>query len=221
MRRNPALPPPTPPPLASAMGGCPVHSLRGKLRRAQTAADPPARRARLAAVWQRRPPCHGRNAVRGGRAMKVPVSLATVYNTLHQFTEAGLLERNRGRGLARLFRHQRDAAPSFPDRGNQRAGRHSQRRKSPSPACRSRPRGREIARVDVIVRIKRRADPGSLSRLRHCERSEAIHGPRRRPTIARSASAFVRRVPRKEGQIEVPVRIASCLDHARACLRDG
>jgi Fur family transcriptional regulator, iron response regulator len=43
----------------------------------------------------------------------IPVSVATVYNTLHQFTEAGLLRENRRRAGALVFRHQHGRSPSF------------------------------------------------------------------------------------------------------------
>ena len=44
---------------------------------------------------------------------KVPVSLATVYNTLHQFTEVGLIATGGGRRLEGLFRHQQFRAPQL------------------------------------------------------------------------------------------------------------
>ena len=128
----------------SAMGGCPVHSLRGKLRQARLRPT----RQRIALGWL----LFGRGdrhltaemLFDEARAAKLPVSLATVYNTLHQFTAAGLLREDRGRGRARLFRHQSDAAPSFLDRGYRRAGRH----------LRSRHRARSIA--DAAARLRDR-----------------------------------------------------------------
>jgi Fur family iron response transcriptional regulator len=44
---------------------------------------------------------------------KVPMSLATIYNTLQQFTYVGLLRQIRCLRVEDLFRHQRFSAPSF------------------------------------------------------------------------------------------------------------
>ena len=44
-----------------------------------------------AAAGDRPAPRDGRGAVPGSAAAGIPVSLATVYNTLHQFTAAGLM----------------------------------------------------------------------------------------------------------------------------------
>ena len=46
-------------------------------------------------------------------AAGVPVSLATVYNALHQFTQAGLLRILAVEGLEDLFRHQHLRPPPF------------------------------------------------------------------------------------------------------------
>ena len=46
-------------------------------------------------------------------APRVPVSLATVYNTLHQFTEAGLLRQLAVDGSKAYFRHEPDRASSL------------------------------------------------------------------------------------------------------------
>jgi Fur family iron response transcriptional regulator len=43
----------------------------------------------------------------------VPVSLATVYNTLHQFTEAGMIRVLAVESARDLFRHQRLRPPPF------------------------------------------------------------------------------------------------------------
>jgi len=43
----------------------------------------------------------------------VPVSLATVYNTLCRFTDCGLLREVAGRSGQGVFRHQRCRPPSF------------------------------------------------------------------------------------------------------------
>ena len=73
------------------MDRCPVHALRGRLRKANLRPT----RQRVALGWLLF--AKGDRHVTAemlhdeARAAKVPVSLATVYNTLHQFTQAGLL----------------------------------------------------------------------------------------------------------------------------------
>ena len=57
----------------------------------------------------------------------VRVSLATVYNALHQFTEAGLLREVAIDGTPHLFRHQRQRPPSLLRRGRGPADRHAGR----------------------------------------------------------------------------------------------
>ena len=89
------------------------------------------------------------------KAAKVPVSLATVYNTLHQFTAAGLLKEIAIEGARAYFDTNPTPAPSFPHRGDRRAASTF-----PTAASRSRrlpppPAGCEIAGVDIVVRIRR------------------------------------------------------------------
>src|SRR5262249_9123327 len=59
---------------------------------------------------------------------KVPVSLATVYSTLHQF-RCRVAAAGRSRRLEDLFRHQRVSAPPLLHRGGERLARHSRRRR--------------------------------------------------------------------------------------------
>src|SRR5215467_12338970 len=88
---------------------------------------------------------------------KVPVSLATVYNTLHQFTEVGLLRQVAIDGSKTYFdtnasQHHHffvegeNAVVDIPD-SNVLVD------KLPTP-----PDGYEIARVDVVVRLRKVAD---------------------------------------------------------------
>jgi Fur family transcriptional regulator, iron response regulator len=86
---------------------------------------------------------------------KVPVSLATVYNTLHQFTEVGLL-----RQIAV------DSAKSYFDTNNTEhhhyylEDRHELMDIPPTDVAVGKvpipPEGYEIARVDVVVRLRRK-----------------------------------------------------------------
>lgn len=90
-------------------------------------------------------------------AAGVPVSLATVYNTLHQFTEAGLLRAVAVDGSKTYFDTNTSDHHHFycewdgsimdiPESGIRIAG---------VPDA---PAGMEIARVDVVVRLRERQD---------------------------------------------------------------
>jgi Fur family iron response transcriptional regulator len=73
------------------LAGCPVHELRLKLR----AAGLRPTRQRIALGWLlfARGDRHlsAEMLYEEAQASRVPISLATIYNSLHQFTEAGLL----------------------------------------------------------------------------------------------------------------------------------
>jgi Fur family transcriptional regulator, iron response regulator len=77
--------------IGAPLAGCPVHDLRTKLR----AAGLRPTRQRVALGWLLF--CKGDRHVSAetlleeAQGSRVPVSLATIYNCLHQFTEAGLL----------------------------------------------------------------------------------------------------------------------------------
>jgi Fur family transcriptional regulator, iron response regulator len=86
---------------------------------------------------------------------KVPVSLATVYNTLHQFTEAGLLRQVAVDGSRAYF----DTNPSqhhhfFVENESELLdipGAETLVGKLPAA-----PEGYEISRIDVVVRLRRK-----------------------------------------------------------------
>ena len=88
---------------------------------------------------------------------RVPVSLATVYNTLHQFTEAGLLREGAVDGSKTYFDTNVDDHHHFFIEGENRivdipvSGLRVE--DLPAPIA-----GMEIARVDIIVRLRRIAD---------------------------------------------------------------
>jgi Fur family iron response transcriptional regulator len=90
-----------------------------------------------------------------GRA-RVPVSLATVYNTLHQFTEAGLLRQLAVDGSKAYF----DTNPSehhhffLEDEGELMDMPHEGVSVGSLPAP---PPGMEVAGVEVIVRLRRKS----------------------------------------------------------------
>jgi len=86
---------------------------------------------------------------------KVPVSLATVYNTLHQFTEVGLLRQVAVDGSKTYFDTNATEHHHFFVEGEQALldipGTSMTLDKMPEP-----PEGYEIARVDVVVRLRRK-----------------------------------------------------------------
>ncbi len=73
------------------LAGCPVHDLRARLR----AAGLRPTRQRVALGWllfgKGDRHVSAEKLLEEAQASRVPVSLATIYNCLHQFTEAGLL----------------------------------------------------------------------------------------------------------------------------------
>jgi Fur family iron response transcriptional regulator len=85
---------------------------------------------------------------------KVPVSLATVYNTLHQFTEAGLLREVAVDGSKTYFdTNTSDHHHFFVEDDNQVIDIPEGRMgvgNIPEP-----PEGYEISRIDVVVRLRR------------------------------------------------------------------
>jgi len=87
---------------------------------------------------------------------KVPVSLATIYNTLHQFTEVGLLRQVAVEGSKAYFDTNTSTHHHFfmedADQLLDIPGADVVVGKTPVP-----PEGYEIARVDVVVRLKRKS----------------------------------------------------------------
>jgi len=144
---------------ADPMAGCPVHQLRSKLRRANLRPT----RQRIALGWllfgkgDRHVTAEALYEEAVG--MKVPVSLATVYNTLHQFTQAGLLNEIAVDGARTYFDtntsphhhfliEETSALVDIP--GGVSVGG--------LPVA---PEGTEIARVDVIVRLRKAPTRGA------------------------------------------------------------
>ncbi|MBV9558472.1 MAG: transcriptional repressor [Pseudolabrys sp.] len=86
---------------------------------------------------------------------KVPVSLATIYNTLHQFTEVGLLRQVAVDGSKAYFdTNVSEHHHFFVEGGNELLdipGAEVIVDKTPTA-----PEGYEIARVDVVVRLRRK-----------------------------------------------------------------
>jgi Fur family transcriptional regulator, iron response regulator len=74
-----------------ALAGCPVHDLRTKLRAAGL--RPTRQRVALGWLLFGRSDRHvsAEKLLEEAQASRVPISLATIYNCLHQFTQVGLL----------------------------------------------------------------------------------------------------------------------------------
>lgn len=85
---------------------------------------------------------------------RVPVSLATVYNTLHQFTEAGMLREVAVEGTKTYFDTNVSDHHHFFIEGENRVvdipGANVTVDDLPPP-----PEGMEVVRVDVVVRLRR------------------------------------------------------------------
>jgi Fur family transcriptional regulator, iron response regulator len=135
--------------------GCPFSDLRDKLRR--VGLRPTRQRVSLGWLLFGKGDRHVTAEMLYDEAMKarVPVSLATVYNTLHQFTEAGLLRQLAVDGSKayfdtnatdhhHFFVEKDDVLMDVPGEGVSVAD-------LPEP-----PEGYEIARVDVVVRLRRK-----------------------------------------------------------------
>jgi Fur family transcriptional regulator, iron response regulator len=90
------------------------------------------------------------------RSARIPVSLATVYNTLHQFTSAGLLRIVAAEGSRTYFDTNVSDHHHFIIEGDNTVFDIEEGRVTvnnlPEP-----PEGMEIAHVDVIVRLRRKS----------------------------------------------------------------
>lgn len=133
--------------------GCPVHALRSELRRAGL--RPTRQRVSLGWLLFARGDRHVTAEMLYDEASKarVPVSLATVYNTLHQFTEVGLLREVAVDGSRTYFDTNVGDHHHFFVEGEERLldipGSSINISNLPDA-----PEGMEIARVDVVVRLR-------------------------------------------------------------------
>lgn len=143
------------PSAGSALHGCPVHDLRAKLRR--SGLRPTRQRVALGWLLFAKGDRHvtAEKLYEEATGARVAISLATVYNTLHQFTEAGLLREIAVDGSKTYFdtnlsdhhhflMEESNALLDIPG---------SYMAVGPVPEA---PEGMEIARIDVIVRLKKK-----------------------------------------------------------------
>lgn len=132
--------------------GCPFNALRGKLR--GVSLRPTRQRVALGWLLFAKGDRHvtAEMLYEEASRARVPVSLATIYNTLHQFTEAGLLREVAVDGSKTYFDTNVSDHHHFFVEGDEKLvdipGR-IEVGELPAP-----PEGMEIARVDVIVRVR-------------------------------------------------------------------
>ena len=136
--------------------GCPFHDVRSMLR--DVGLRPTRQRLALGWLLFQKGDRHITAEMLHDEASKarVPVSLATVYNTLHQFTEVGLLRQIAVDGSKAYFDTNVSTHHHFFIEGSDEVldipnaevvvGR------TPSP-----PEGYEVARVDVVVRLRKKS----------------------------------------------------------------
>jgi Fur family iron response transcriptional regulator len=153
---------PTPPMLQARppagtddMTGCPWHDVKAKLR--EVGLRPTRQRMALGWILFAKGDRHitAEMLYEEANRAKVPVSLATVYNTLHQFTEVGLLRQVAVDGSKAYFdTNNTEHHHFFIEEKNDLLDIPSSDvvvGKAPVP-----PEGYEIARIDVVVRLRRK-----------------------------------------------------------------
>ena len=139
----------------SSLTGCPWHDVKAMLR--EVGLRPTRQRMALGWILFGKGDRHltAEALYEEASRAKVPVSLATIYNTLHQFTEVGLLRQVAVEGSRAYFDTNTSAHHHFFIEGRDELvdipGADVIVGKTPEP-----PEGYEIARVDVVVRIRRK-----------------------------------------------------------------
>src|SRR6266511_2789443 len=137
-------------PQQAVLNGCPWHDVKAMLR--QVGLRPTRQRMALGWILFGKGDRHltAEMLYEEATRAKVPVSLATVYNTLHQFTEVGLLRQDAVDGSKTYFDTNTTAHHHFFVEGEHALldipGTDVMLDKMPTP-----PEGYEIARVDVVV----------------------------------------------------------------------
>src|ERR1700756_3821806 len=135
--------------------GCPWHDVKTKLR--EVGLRPTRQRMALAWILFAKGDRHltAEMLYEEATKAKVPVSLATVYITLHQFTEVGLLRQVAVDGSKSYFDTNASEHHHFFVEGENELldipGSDVMVGNAPVP-----PEGYEIARVDVVVRLRRK-----------------------------------------------------------------
>jgi Fur family iron response transcriptional regulator len=146
---------PEPRPVRADLTGCPWHDVKAMLREVKL--RPTRQRMALGWILFAKGDRHltAEMLYEEATRAKVPVSLATVYNTLHQFTDVGLLRQVAVDGSKSYFdtnvsdHHHffvegEESLVDIPD---------TEVVLGKAPVA---PEGFEVARVDVVVRLKRK-----------------------------------------------------------------
>src|ERR1044071_9815654 len=138
------------------LNGCPWHDVKSMLR--DVGLRPTRQRMALGWILFAKGDRHltAEMLYEEATRAKVPVSLATVYNTLHQFTEVGLLRQVAVDGSKTYFDTNPTAHHHFFVEGDNAlvdipGGPEEIVSKMPAA-----PAGYEIARVDVVVRLRKK-----------------------------------------------------------------
>ena len=140
---------------ADHMANCPVHVLRSRLRDAGLRPT----RQRVALGWLLFGKGHrhvtAEKLYEEATGARVPISLATVYNTLHQFTGSGLLREIAVDGSKTYFDTNTGAHHHFLVEDTNALldipGGEIDVSRLPEP-----PEGMEICSVDVVIRLRRK-----------------------------------------------------------------
>ena len=141
-----------------SLAGCPVHDLKERLRSAGL--RPTRQRVALGWLLFGRGDRHlsAETLFDEAQRARVPVSLATIYNTLNQFTQVGLLREIAIDGSRTYFdTNTGDHHHFYIENENQLRdidGAHIEVGRLPDI-----PEGMEVSRVDVIVRLRRKIRP--------------------------------------------------------------
>src|SRR5688572_11500258 len=140
----------------SALTGCPWHDVKSMLR--EVGLRPTRQRMSLGWILFAKGDRHvtAEMLYEEATKAKVPVSLATVYNTLHQFTDVGLLRQVAVDGSKAYFdTNASEHHHFFVESDNELLdipGAEVVVDKMPVA-----PEGYEITRIDVVVRVKRKS----------------------------------------------------------------
>lgn len=138
----------------SALNGCPWHDVKSMLR--SVGLRPTRQRMSLGWILFGKGDRHltAEMLYEEATKAKVPVSLATIYNTLHQFTDAGLLRQVAIDGSKTYFdTNASEHHHFFVEEANELVdipGAEVIVDKMPTA-----PEGYEISRIDVVVRLKK------------------------------------------------------------------
>jgi Fur family iron response transcriptional regulator len=139
----------------SDLTGCPWHDVKSMLRK--VGLRPTRQRMALGWILFGKGDRHltAEALYEEATRAKVPVSLATIYNTLHQFTEVGLLRQVGVDGAKAYFDTNASAHHHFFVEGDDVLldipGDAVVVGKTPVP-----PEGYEIAHIDVVIRLRRK-----------------------------------------------------------------